>query len=79
MHYGLKGIISFFPQNFVVIQCNGQTMVVDATVQCHSSQNCVIFQWWPSEVYLSAIKVIKIIKICLLLPAGGKYVYKYLL
>ena len=53
----VKGIISvFFLKNFGVIQCNGQTKVVDATIQRHSSQNCLISQWRPSKVDLSAIK-----------------------
>ena len=31
-------------------------MVVDATIQRHSSQNCLIFQLWPFKVNLFAIK-----------------------
>ena len=56
IYENIKGIIRVFSQNFGVIQCNGQTKVVDATIQRHPSQNWLIFQWWPSKVDLSAIK-----------------------
>ena len=52
----LKVLSVFFLQNFGVIQRNGQTKAVDATIQLHSSQNCLISQWWPSKNDLSAIK-----------------------
>ena len=55
----VKGISIFF-QSFGVIQCNGQTKVVDATIQSHSSQNCLVFQWWPSKGDLSVITYFRV-------------------
>ena len=46
----------FFPKKSELFKCNGQTKVVGATIQRHSSQNCLISQWWPSKVDLSTIK-----------------------
>ena len=50
----VKGIIRVFTPKFRSYSVQWQTKVVDATIQRHSSQNCLIFQWWSSKVDPSA-------------------------